>query len=311
MLTSGFGPATRLSLGAMTLIALIVAAMGALHARQANAANGDPVLVYGGSVAGSGAQDVTIAPGGSGNYVVSMTVPAGEDIGGIYVKVAYNATPFSSVTCSVGTVPAAAQIVCNPTATPGEARIIAVNVTNPPPAGFASGTFTLATLTFNVAGAAADLANAVTNITVEGCEPVGSPGDTAVTCGAPVRKNLVIDAGGGGGVWGDINCSGVVNAADANLVKRASAGLPITQPVGCTTPTDINCSGVTNAADANLAKRMASGLPVTLPVGCPPGGFTLPAGALAMAANTLEQRWLISPHGQLLENASRADWRNA
>lgn len=273
MYTSGIGAGTKVWLGIFALLALFVAAMGALQARPATAADGEPVLVYGGTVSGSGAAALNIAPNANGNYVVSMTVPTGEEIEGIHVHITYNQTLFSSVTCPTERDEAGAQFVCNPDADPsntvGELRVVAVAV-----APAFTGTVMLATVNFSVAGSAPTTANAISAVEIRGCSATGA----VVTCQETPDnlRALSIGTASTPEIWGNVNCSATMNAADANLLKRAAAGLAITVPDGCTVPTNINCTGATNAADANLAKRMAAGLAVVLPENCPPPGYVMP-----------------------------------
>jgi hypothetical protein len=63
-----------------------------------------------------------------------------------------------------------------------------------------------------------------------------------------------------------------VNAIDALIVLRHSAGLPNTPSPECVAQGDVDCSGVINAVDALLIQRFSAGLPVNYPQGCPPIG---------------------------------------
>lgn len=271
MYTSGIGAATKVGLGIVALLALLVAAMGALQARPATAADGDPVLVYGGSVSGSGAAAVNIAPNANGNYVVSMTVPAGEDIGGIQVDITYNQTLFSAVTCpEERNADNGAQYVCNPDADPsnsvGKVSIVAAKVVSEPaPGGWGAGTFMLATVNFVVANGAPNTANAITDVTISGCSPALQGED--VTCSESPANLRALSIGSAPSFpWGDVNCSGLVTSTDISIIVQVAAGG--LRPGSCTMPTDLNCANGVTSTDISIVVFIAAGGIFNLPPAC-------------------------------------------
>jgi hypothetical protein len=88
--------------------------------------------------------------------------------------------------------------------------------------------------------------------------------------------------------WGDIDCSGLVNAIDALKVLRHSAGLNSAQTEPCpdvgsmVTPNmatagimgDVDCSEAVSAVDALKVLRTVAGLPIT-PAVCPTIGISV------------------------------------
>jgi hypothetical protein len=79
-------------------------------------------------------------------------------------------------------------------------------------------------------------------------------------------------------IWGDVDCSGAVNAIDSLATQRWKVGLPYNSAPGCPQigvpllPTlwgDTNCDSAVNAIDALALQRWKVGLPVNQTQPCP------------------------------------------
>jgi hypothetical protein len=86
-------------------------------------------------------------------------------------------------------------------------------------------------------------------------------------------------------VWGDSDCSGVVNAVDSLATLRWKAGLSYISAPGCPEigipmlPTvwgDVDCSGVVNAVDSLTIQRWKVSLPINQTQPCPVIGDPYP-----------------------------------
>lgn len=83
-----------------------------------------------------------------------------------------------------------------------------------------------------------------------------------------------------GGVKGDVDCSGIVDAVDALRILRYAAGLNPNLPAGCggiatallDAKGNMDCDDDVDAVDALRILRYVAGLDPNLPAGCPPIG---------------------------------------
>jgi plastocyanin len=79
----------------------------------------------------------------------------------------------------------------------------------------------------------------------------------------PFLQRGIIIVGGQGGLVGDVNCGGNVDAIDAALILQYSAGLINSLP--CEENADVNGSGAIDSIDAALVLQFTAGLLPSLP----------------------------------------------
>lgn len=79
---------------------------------------------------------------------------------------------------------------------------------------------------------------------------------------------------GGGAIWGDLNCSGHVDAADAGTGLNALSGASHAAGA-CSAATDLDCNGQFNGADVLAILRYLVNLAIPVP-GCPSIGGPAP-----------------------------------
>lgn len=158
---------------------------------------------------------------------------------------------------SVSCLPARTDVDGDTTEDPGFVRIACATLA-PEPAGPAGGGV-LATVTLNTSCAGNSIITfSKVNLSDplgEDIPPMNTSGANATVTGSPPC--------GSGGVVGDSNCNGTVNAIDAALVLQHDAGLLGTIP--CANLADANQNGTVNAIDATLILQFDAGFLEQLP----------------------------------------------
>jgi hypothetical protein len=215
------------------------------------------------------------AGGASAVYRVSAFIPSGSEgsvphnLAGLHLLIDYDESKIDA-SCPQSTNPGGfGEIICNAVYSDGGnlkvSIVFATLVNTTTGVGYTNAhNPLLAEITFSAKAGAPNTANAILGVQIVGCLNGASQ---AINC-SQTLGSLQIGSAGPAFPWGDVNCSGSVNAADVVGVRRDAVGLPIVRPVDCNAPTDLNCSGVTNASDVVVVRRISVGLPNTLPPNC-------------------------------------------
>jgi hypothetical protein len=132
-----------------------------------------------------------------------------------------------------------------------------------------------------------------------GCGTEPTPSATPTATPPPLTTPTMPP--GGGGRFGDVDCSGGVDSVDALKILRYVADLPTTPVAGCPPiggplsglpvlggplqQGDVDCSGAVDSVDALKVLRYVADLPTTPVQGCPPIGSVI-GGATATPTPT-------------------------
>jgi hypothetical protein len=249
-------------LAVLGVLALLIGTISALTPVTPSFAEpGDGTVFHGGPPNAAGnSGTLQLDPGQSGDYAVYAIIPsgAGSNLAAAEIEIDYDQTKVTANSCTSGVAgDADTQLSCNPN-DGGVVHLAFANV-DTQGLGFVPGEspVKLVTINFSALAGAPDTDDAILSVTIVGGSCLNGA-NNAITCTETLGAVQIGDDTGDG-LWGDLNCSTTLTAADLSIAKVIAAGG--NRPAGCSQTADLNCSGTVNAADIAIEKRIVAGDP--------------------------------------------------